>query len=140
MEQLLWNPRPEYVELTVPKLVVCCFQVAEDGLSGSKPGVITAAAASLVSEMSNIDQVWTGVQYKPCCINCRIGSAVCVCLCMCVRACVCFHINRHCDERRKRKIVYLSQLTRLYRCATVVSILVKHISTKCSSCPRRCVS
>jgi len=69
---------------------MCCFQVAEDGLSASKPGAITAAAASLVSEMSNVDQVWTGVQYKPCCINGRIGSAVCVFLCVraCVRVCM----------------------------------------------------
>lgn len=33
------------------------LKVAEDGLSASKPGAITAAAANLVSEMSNIDQM-----------------------------------------------------------------------------------
>ena len=66
---------------TVLSLVMYCFQVAEDGLSASKPGAITAAAASLVSEMSNVDQVWTGAQYKPCCTNGRIGSAVCASVC-----------------------------------------------------------
>ncbi|DBA84532.1 hypothetical protein WJX77_012040 [Trebouxia sp. C0004] len=33
------------------------LKVAEDGLSASKPGVITAAAVSLVSEMSNVNQM-----------------------------------------------------------------------------------
>lgn len=33
------------------------LKVAEDGLSASKPGEITAAAASLVSEMSGLDQM-----------------------------------------------------------------------------------
>ena len=129
---------------TVLSLVMCCCQVAEDGLSASKPGAITAAAATLVSEMSNVNQVSTGVQYKPCCFDCRIGSAVFaslyvrVCIASmraCVRACACFHINCHHNERRR--IMYCSQLIRLYRYARVVSVLVKRISTKCLSCPRR---
>lgn len=37
------------------------FQVVEDGLSASKPGLVTGAAARLVTEMANIDQVCSSV-------------------------------------------------------------------------------
>ena len=70
--------------------------MAEDGLSASKPGEITAAAASLVSEMSSTDEVRTGVQYKPCYIDCRLGSAVCVSPCMCMHSMIMIIIMRAC--------------------------------------------
>lgn len=35
------------------------LQLVQDGISSNKPGVVTTAAANLVEEMSNIEQVLT---------------------------------------------------------------------------------
>ncbi len=108
MKQLLQNPRPDYMEFTVLSLMMCCCQVAEDGLSASKPGAITAAAASLVSEMSNIDQVYStshatliaglAVLYVCLCMclhSMRVYERACVRACVraCMHACLCFDIS-----------------------------------------------